>query len=68
MGVGDRECALKLVQKLIGKMGTSYGVCARTARNRAVKPPRASAERENEREARKYNNGTWRRNRREPEV
>jgi hypothetical protein len=73
MGVGDRELVPewldrlnpKLVQKLIGEMGTIYGgLRARSARNRGG----AAVPRDNERDAREYRDGTGRRNRRVREV
>jgi hypothetical protein len=63
----------KLAQKLIVEMCTSYGSrCARSTRRARAERNRSGAavprERENEREAREYSDGTRRRNRREREV
>jgi hypothetical protein len=68
----------KLVQNPIGAMGTSYGVDVRAALSarsaqlgrlsRPVRSRSASTERENEREAREYRDGTGRSNCREREV
>jgi hypothetical protein len=67
----------KLVQNLIGEMGTSYGDCvgvARAPRAISARPTRNQGsaavprKRENEHEAREYMDGTGRRNCREREV
>jgi hypothetical protein len=61
----------KFVQKPIGAMGTSYGAGVRAARaagNRGGAADPASAERENEREARDYRDGIVCSNCRECEV